>query len=95
MTENDIFLLYLIFISIVAIVVTVVDKRNAKLKKKRVPEAALLLIGALGGAIAMYFTMKRIRHKTQKSKFMIGLPAIFACEAALFFFIFRITGQLS
>ena len=95
MTENDIFLLYLIFISIVAIVVTVVDKRNAKLKKERVPEAALLIIGALGGAIAMYFTMKRIRHKTQKSKFMIGLPTIFACEAALFFFIFRITGQLS
>lgn len=95
MTENDIFLLYLIFISIVAIVVTVVDKRNAKLKKERVPEAVLLLIGALGGAIAMYFTMKRIRHKTKKSKFMIGLPLVFVCEAALFFFIFRITGQLS
>ena len=63
-----------ITVSVVAIIVTVWDKIAAKAGKRRVPEATLLWVGFFGGAAAMLATMKLIRHKTRKAKFMVGLP---------------------
>lgn len=63
-------------VSFISIVVTVHDKRAAQRWKWRVPEATLLTLGALGGAFAMYVTMRIIRHKTRHLKFMLGLPAL-------------------
>lgn len=68
--------LYLAVISLVSLVVTCHDKRAARRHRRRVPERTLLLLAALGGAVAMYITMRCIRHKTQKAKFMVGIPAI-------------------
>lgn len=65
-----------LLISFVAIVVTIRDKRAAKVGRRRTPEATLLWIGFFGGAVAMLATMKLIRHKTRKAKFMVGLPLI-------------------
>ncbi len=65
---------WFILISAVAVIVTVSDKRAARFHRRRVPEATLLWIAFFGGAIAMLMTMTRIRHKTQKPKFMVGLP---------------------
>ncbi len=76
-------LFFVIVINMIAVVVTIVDKRAAKAHRRRVPEATLLGIGALGGSIGMLITMKLIRHKTQKPKFMIGLPLILCCQLAL------------
>ena len=71
-----------IFISLVAVVVTVWDKLAAKRRARRIPEATLLWIGFLGGAEAMLGTMKLIRHKTRKPKFMIGLPLMIVLHIA-------------
>ena len=68
-------LVYLGIISLISVIVTAVDKINAKKHKRRVPESDLLLLGALGGAVSMYITMRIIRHKTKHVKFMAGLPA--------------------
>ena len=76
------FVIYLIIISIIAIVVTAVDKYKAVHHKWRISEAALLIISALGGGIAMYITMLIIRHKTRKLKFMLGIPLIIIIELA-------------
>lgn len=65
---------YFAGISIIAVVLTVADKINAKLDRRRVREDLLLTIGLLGGALLEYITMKIIRHKTRHKKFMIGLP---------------------
>ncbi|MBQ9414437.1 MAG: DUF1294 domain-containing protein [Clostridia bacterium] len=73
---------YLAVVSLLAIIVTVHDKRAAKKRRRRVPEKTLLLLGALGGAAAMLVTMLLIRHKTRKLKFMIGLPLIILLQAA-------------
>lgn len=75
------FALWIIF-SPVAIVVTVWDKHAAKKRRRRVPEARLLAIAALGGVGAMYITMTLIRHKTKKPKFMVGLPMIWMLHIA-------------
>ena len=71
---------YLLTVSLVAIIITVYDKRIAGKGKRRIPEATLLLWSAIGGSVAMYITMHTIRHKTQHKKFMIGIPVIMALQ---------------
>ena len=75
---------WLIITNIIAIVLTIHDKIAALKNKWRVPEKTLLLWAALSGCIGMYITMRLIRHKTRKQKFMVGIPAIFFLEAAAF-----------
>lgn len=50
---------------------------------RRIPEKNLLIISALGGSIAMLITMRAIRHKTQHTKFMVGIPAIIIAQCVL------------
>ena len=69
-----VFLFYLIAISLVAMVVTIVDKIRAARNERRIPESTLLLLSALGGSAAMFFTMLLIRHETKRAKFMVGIP---------------------
>lgn len=67
----------------VAAVMTVADKIFAKKGMWRIPEATLMLVGLLGGALVMFITMRTIRHKTKHKKFMIVLPLMIALHAAL------------
>ena len=85
MNGKILFSLYLIIINIVAVAVTVSDKRKAVRHKWRVKETTLMVISALGGSAAMFLTMKLIHHKTQKPKFMIGIPAIFIVQILLWY----------
>ena len=86
--ENKIIILfvlvYLLIISVVAFAVTVYDKWAAvKRPQERTRESTLLLLSALGGSIAMLFTMLGIRHKTKHLKFMLGIPLIILLQLAL------------
>lgn len=74
---------YLILMQLVGAFITVKDKASATSNKWRTKESTLLLISALGGSIGMLLTMKKIRHKTQKNKFMIGIPAIIIVQIVL------------
>ena len=73
-------ILYAVAINIVAVTVTVKDKKAAKRRKWRIPERTLFIIAALSGCVCMYATMLAIHHKTRHKRFMIGIPVIFACE---------------
>jgi len=81
------FIGYLSFISLIAIVTTVIDKRAAERGKSRISENALLVISALGGAVAMFVTMIMARHKTKHLKFMVGIPVIIILQIALLVFV--------
>ena len=75
---------YLAAISLVSVAVCVFDKARSKRRgARRVPEATLLWLSALGGATAMLVTMLLIRHKTRKAKFMVSLPLMIAAHLAL------------
>lgn len=74
--------IYLAVINIIALIVTVHDKKAAMNGKRRVREMTLMLIAALGGSPVMYLTMLAISHKTRKPKFMVGIPVIFVIELA-------------
>lgn len=86
---KTIILIYFAVITFVSFFLTMYDKLAAVAGKRRIPESVLLVFGALGGALGMFVTMKLIRHKTKKKKFMITLPilAVFhiAFIVALFF----------
>ena len=68
--------IWLALISLVAVIITVADKRKARRGAYRVSEAALMVVAALGGSVAMLVTMQIIRHKTKHIKFMLGIPII-------------------
>lgn len=74
---------YLLIMQVIGIFITIHDKRSAKDSKWRIKESTLLLVSALGGSLGMLFTMHKIRHKTQKKKFMIGIPGIMIMQVAL------------
>ena len=75
-------LLYFFVISLTAVIICVVDKRNARRGKGRISEKTLFAVAVCGGAAAMYVTMLKIRHKTLHKRFMIGLPIIILLQAA-------------
>ncbi len=77
-----IFIIYFIIISIISCAVTISDKHRAKHGIWRIPEKTLFLLALAGGSAAMYITMLIIRHKTKHMRFMLGLPFIFAVQAA-------------
>lgn len=76
-------LLYFFVISLIAVVLCIVDKRNARRRKRRISEKTLFAVAICGGAAAMYITMLKIRHKTLHKRFMIGLPLIILFQAAI------------
>ena len=86
-------MIYLLVVNILAIILTIYDKIASKrFRKNRIRENVLLLIGALGGAISMYITMKLIRHKTRHKKFMTGLPIILILQIVFLIYKFKFVG---
>lgn len=81
---QKILLVYFAAVSILSAVITVHDKHAAVRHRYRMPERTLLLLSAIGGSAAMYFTMKCIRHKTKHPKFMTGIPIIMILQVLLF-----------
>lgn len=70
------------------------DKRQARLARRRVPEALLLLAGALGGTPAMLLGMSLLRHKTRKKAFrlrfwLIVIAQLIAAGVAAWFLLGR------
>ena len=76
-------LVYLAVVNLAACAAAIVDKRRARRDDWRIPESTLLLLAALGGSVSMLITMKLIRHKTRKAKFMVGIPVILALQLLL------------
>ena len=66
-----------------------VDKRKAKKKLWRIPEAPLLTIAALGGSVGSLIGMYTFRHKTKHIKFTLGVPAILMAQLVLAWVLLR------
>ena len=82
-----IFFAYVAVVSLCSVVVCIYDKKISKRNnvKLRIPEKSLFIWSAVGGSVAMFITMRLIRHKTKHLSFMIGIPAIILVQAALIF----------
>lgn len=73
-------LIYLLIINIVAFFAMYIDKRRAKWGKWRTKESTLFTLVLLGGGIGGIAGMYTFRHKTKKTRFVIGFPAILIIE---------------
>ncbi len=76
---------YLAVVSLCSVVVCIYDKKISKRNnvKLRIPEKSLFIWSAVGGSLAMYITMRIIRHKTKHVSFMVGIPVIMVLQIAL------------
>ncbi len=83
-------IIYFIIINVIGFLVMGIDKRKAKTEAWRIPENTLLLITVLGGGIGTITGMYTFHHKTKKTKFTIGFPAILILEIILVIFLFAV-----
>ena len=68
---------WLLIMSLVLLLVMWRDKRRARHHRHhRTPEALLMTLGILGGAMGGILGMQLFRHKTKKMKFMVGFPIL-------------------
>ena len=86
MLEN-ILVVYLIIINIVAFGMYGIDKQKAIKKQWRIPEAQLLAVAAIGGSAGALLGMQFFHHKTRKWKFRLGVPRILAVQLILWRFL--------
>lgn len=71
-------LYYLLAINVVAFAAYGIDKHKARHNKWRIPEATLLCLAALGGALGALLGMRLWHHKTKHWKFRILVPLFLA-----------------
>ncbi|MDQ6421608.1 DUF1294 domain-containing protein [Paenibacillus sp. LHD-117] len=70
------------------------DKRRAKQRgKRRVPEKRFFLLGAVGGALGVWYGMKAWRHKTQHRAFTVGIPYLIAVNLIVYLVLIGFIGM--
>lgn len=80
---------WLLLINLIAFIAIGTDKRRARRRMRRIPEARLLLFAVIGGSVGAICGMLVFRHKTRHAAFFIGLPLIFLAHCALIYALFR------
>ena len=77
---------YLFAVNTFAFILYGLDKSYARKNKRRIPEATLLFLAWIGGSIGAFLGMHIFRHKTQKRKFSIPVPALAVLEVIICIF---------
>ena len=83
MTPILILLVYLVIINIIGFAMMGIDKKKAKKRSFRIPEASLFIIAVIGGSLGTIAGMYFFRHKTRHWYFVYGMPAILILQIIL------------
>ena len=86
MSLVQIVVIYVIIINILGFFAMGLDKHQAKMGNRRIPENTLFGFTLLGGGIGTIAGMYVFRHKTKKLKFKIGMPLILILEILIFIY---------
>ena len=86
MNLEQVAIIYLIIINILGFVFMGIDKHQAKMSNRRIPENTLFLFAFLGGGIGTIIGMYTFHHKTKKPLFKIGMPTILILEILIFIY---------
>lgn len=74
---------YALLVNILAYAMYALDKKYAKRRQWRIPEATLLSIVLFGGSIGAFLAMKLLRHKTKHKKFTITVPLVLILQVVI------------
>ena len=83
MDGMKLFAIYLVVMNVLGVAVMWSDKRRARLHRWRSPEKVLFGVSLLGGSAGTWAGMYLFRHKTKHWYFVVGMPLILVCQAAL------------
>ena len=88
---GSVVLFYLAAVNLVTFAAFGIDKWKAVRHRWRIPEATLLGLSLIGGALGGLAGMRLFHHKTRKARFFVGVPVMLALQlglgAALLFFL--------
>lgn len=85
--------LWLLAMGLVLFCAMGIDKRRARRGGRRIPEARLFLLAALGGAAGGWLGIYAFRHKTRRSAFTLGFPLLALLQIALCLYLYRLTAM--
>lgn len=88
LSQQRLFIYYVIIINVIAYVVMWYDKYQAVKKRQRISENKLLLLALLLGSIGIFAGMKApIYHKAAKPIFKIGIPLLIVLNVVVVYFL--------
>ncbi|GKV54560.1 hypothetical protein NCCP2222_05070 [Sporosarcina sp. NCCP-2222] len=87
---NELLIGWILFCSIWSCILMGYDKRQAKRKKRRIPEKTLWLFAIAGGGIGSYLGMQLFRHKTRHTSFRIGFLVLALLDITVLLYLFGI-----
>ena len=82
MRDGLLFLLWLLVLSLLLFLDMGRDKRRARTRRRRIPEAELFLLALLGGPWGGWLGLYAFRHKTRHPAFSLGFPLLALLQAA-------------
>ncbi len=74
---------YLLVINLECFALMGIDKSRARRGRRRIAEAALFIVAALGGSLGVLCGMYAFRHKTLHTSFTVGIPLLLFFQAVL------------
>lgn len=81
-------IVYIFIMSVIGFGLMFIDKRRAIKGKRRISEASLFAVAAIGGGVGCICGMFAARHKTKRKKFIIGMPIVTFISMLIIFIIF-------
>lgn len=90
MDGMKLFAIYLAVMNVIGVAVMWSDKKRARLHRWRIPEKVLFGVSLLGGSAGTWAGMYLFRHKTKHWYFVVGMPLILVCQAALAIYLVRL-----
>ena len=74
---------YLLVINLEGFALMGIDKSRARRGRRRIAEATLFIVAALGGSLGVLCGMYAFRHKTLHTSFTVGIPLLLFFQAVL------------
>ena len=74
---------YLLVINLEGFPLMGIDKSRARRGRRRIAEATLFKVAALGGSLGVLCGMYAFRHKTLHTSFTVGIPLLLFFQAVL------------
>ncbi len=80
---------YLAAVNLIGLALMGIDKRKAKKRAFRIPEATLFIVAIIGGSVGSIAGMYLFRHKTRHRSFVLGMPLILLAQIALVYTVLK------